>query len=161
MRFPSGDRTESLCRPWDGALAVSFPARSALWADQVAAGLLPESAARSLPVFPVQLLEALGCLALGVALAALYLRAFSRDGGSGAAAGGRHPLRGVVLAGYLAGYGALRFWTETLRGDARARPLGGALSISQTISAGAIALSAALFVAVAVRRARAGRHGRA
>lgn len=138
---------------WDGPAAVSFPAGSVPWIDHVSAGLIPESAARSMPVVPVQLLEAAGCLAIAAALAALFKKAFS-------ATGCDSPWRGIVAAGYLALYGTLRFWTETLRADERAHPFGGDFSISQTISLGSLALAAALFAAVVARVAAHRRRSR-
>lgn len=139
-----------------GPLSVSYPAGSAPWQDHVASGILPETAARSLAVLPVQLFEAAGCALLCAALVALHRRLFPATDDPGAVS--RSPRRGLVLAGYLAGYGALRFAMETLRADERAHPFGGPLSISQTISLAAIALAAVL-AAAAARRSRGSAKG--
>ena len=136
-----------------GLLAVSYPAHSVPWQEQLAAGSIGETAARSLAVVPVQLYEAAGCAALCAALVALHRRLFppAEEGADPA----RSPLRGLVLAGYLAGYGVLRFATETLRADERAHPFGGPFSISQTISLAAICAAAAICAVAALRRRRA------
>ncbi|MBR1608262.1 MAG: prolipoprotein diacylglyceryl transferase, partial [Kiritimatiellae bacterium] len=112
----------------DSFVSVAFPAGSPPWMDQVRAGLIPQSAARSLPVLPVQLFEAAGCFLLFLALRRLFRTKRAENA------------PGLVLAAYLAGYGALRFATELLRADERARPFGGPLSISQCISLAALAL---------------------
>ena len=141
----------------DGPLAVSFPAGSAPWLDQVAAGLIENTAPRSLPVIPVQLFETAGCALLGCALVALHARLFRLRAGEHSQQSQWH---GIVFAGYLAGYGALRVWTETMRADERAHPFGGPLSISQAISVGALALAvfAAALVWRRVRRAKPGQN---
>ena len=136
-----------------GPFAVAYPAHSVPWQEQLAAGQIGESAARSLAVVPVQLYEAAGCVLLCAALVALHRRLFppAREG-SGPA---RSPLRGLVLAAYLAGYGALRFAMETLRADERAHPFGGPFTISQAISLAALAAAASLCAAAALRWRRA------
>ena len=97
------------------------------------------SSAVSLPVIPAQLVEAAGCLVLSLALCALHRSRTSQA----------RP--GLVVGAYLAAYGALRFFTETLRADERAHPFGGALTISQCISVAAIATGAALLLLAAAR----------
>lgn len=105
-------------------LAVSFPSHSPAWYEQISAGLVTPSAARSLPVLPTQLSEAAALLVLFAALLAAYRR-------------WRRHTAGL----YLVGYGVLRFAMEYLRGDPRAAV--GPLSISQTISLAAVMLGAA------------------
>ena len=129
--------------------------------EQIRAGLLPEDAARSLPVLPSQLFEAAGCLLLFLALLWLYRRLnppAPHAAGTEAAPEARPVAAvlqtagaGLVLAGWLAGYGVLRFLVETTRADERAHPFGGPLTISQTIGAGCILLAAALAAFVLLR----------
>ena len=134
-------------RPSDSCLAVTYPRWSIPCVEQIRAGLLPEDAARSLPVLPSQLFEAAGCVLLFLALLWLYRRLNPPAAVSRTRAG-------LVLAAYLAGYGVLRFLVETTRADERAHPFGGPLTISQAISVGCLLLAAAL-VALALLRARA------
>ena len=141
-------------RPSDSCLAVTYPRWSIPCVEQIRAGLLPEDAARSLPVLPSQLFEAAGCLLLFLALLWLYRRLnppAPHAAGTEAAPEARPVAAvlqtagaGLVLAGWLAGYGVLRFLVETTRADERAHPFGGPLTISQTIGAGCILLAAAL-----------------
>lgn len=97
-------------------LSVTYPAGSAPWMEHVGAGLVARSAARSLPVIPVQLFEAALDLALFAALARLASRG---------------PRRGAVSGAYLVCYAVIRFLTEALRDDPRMAV--GPLSISQFI----------------------------
>ena len=137
-------------RASSGPLAVTYPHGSIPWQEQLSAGVIGGTAARSCPVFPVQLFEAAGCALLGAALVALHAKLFSRTRqGSG---GGKAPERGLVFAGWLAGYGVLRFAMEGLRADERAHPFGGPLTISQTIGVACLILAAALCAAAARRR---------
>ena len=108
----------------DSPLAVTFPVHSPAWYEQVAAGLKPNTAARSLAVLPTQLFEAAALLVLFAALLCIYLR-------------WRRHTAGL----YLVGYGVLRFGMEYLRGDPRAAV--GPFSISQAISIATVALGAA------------------
>ena len=108
----------------DSPLAVTFPVHSPAWYEQVAAGLIPKTAARSLAVLPTQLFEAAALLVLFAALLWIYLR-------------WRRHTAGL----YLVGYGVLRFGMEYLRGDPRAAV--GPFSISQAISIATVALGAA------------------
>lgn len=129
-------------RPSGSPLAVTYPRWSIPCVEQIRAGLLPEDAARSLPVLPSQLFEAAGCVLLFLALLWIYRRLNPPSDRPPAGAPG--PRAGLVLAAYLAGYGVLRFVVETTRADERAHPFGGALTISQTISVGCLLLAAAL-----------------
>ena len=131
-------------RALDTPFSLAYPAKSLPWARQVEEGLIGADAARSLPTLPSQLIEAAGCLALFFALTRAFRSKRSRD----------RP--GIVAAGYLIGYGALRLFTEMLRADERAHPFGGPLSIAQCISLAAIAAGAVLLPASACGR-RAGR----
>ena len=102
----------------DAWLGVAFPKGSDAWYEQLRAGLIPDTALRSLPVIPTQLIESLATLTLFVVLFALYPK--------------RYRQRGFVSGVYLIGYAVLRFPIEYLRGDPRAAV--GPFSISQTIS---------------------------
>lgn len=130
-------------RPSGSFLAVSFPARSPAWYVQCETGLIPPSAARSLPVLPTQLLEAAANLLLFLALFHLYRRASHR--------------RGLVTAAYLMAYAVIRFLIEPLRGDQRMNV--GVWSIGQAISLALFAAGAVL--AVHCRRTAAAPVGRA
>lgn len=126
----------------DTPFSITYPAGSIPWMRQVEEGLIGADAARSLPALPSQLIEAAGCLALFFALSRAFRAKTSRE----------NP--GLVSAGYLLGYGALRIFTEWLRSDERAHPFGGALSIAQCISLAAIAAGAALLLVIRVRARR-------
>ena len=136
-------------RPSDSCLAVSYPPFSIPYVEQVQAGLLGKGAARSLPVLPSQLIEAAGCVLLFLALLWLYRRLDPPTDLPPAEA--PRPRAGLVLAGWLAGYGVLRFLVETTRADERAHPFGGPLTISQAIGAGCVLLAAALAALVLLR----------
>lgn len=125
-------------RLWRGWGGIRFPSYSLAWREQVGAGLLPATAARSLPVVPTQLIEAAANALLFVLLFRLYRR---------------RPGRGMVSATYLVGYGLIRFLIECGRGDARLSVVG--LSIGQVLSLAAVAAGAALFgVAAHLARSR-------
>jgi phosphatidylglycerol:prolipoprotein diacylglycerol transferase len=102
------------CRlPW----AVSFPAHSPVWIQQVWQGLIPRDAVHSLPVHPTQLYSAIDALLILLVLSAYY------------------PLRrrhGEVLGLLILTYPISRFLIEYLRNDEGAFFAG--LTISQTIS---------------------------
>jgi phosphatidylglycerol:prolipoprotein diacylglycerol transferase len=112
--FLNGCCYGDLCRlPW----AVSVPADSAPWWDQVKAGLIPQNATASLPVHPTQLYSAFDGLILLVLLTAYY------------------PLRrrdGEVMGLLMIAYPITRFLIEYLRDDEAALVAG--MTISQTIS---------------------------
>jgi phosphatidylglycerol:prolipoprotein diacylglycerol transferase len=107
-------------------VGVAFPAHSPAWYEQVSATppLLAQTALRSLPVIPTQLIEAAANLVLFIVLYRLYPA--------------RHRQRGFITGCYLVSYAALRFGVECLRGDPRLAV--GPFSISQTISLGILAL---------------------
>ena len=136
-------------RVCEGFPGISFPRFSGPWFEQAREGLIPQAAARSLPVIPTQLFEAAGCVLVFLLLLKLY--------------GARR--RGLVTGAYLACYGILRFCMETMRGDVRITlgefPIApvrwlaehgalpspvAALSIGQLISIAAIAASLPLLV---------------
>ena len=99
--------------PW----AVRFPSGSLPWARQVMEGLIPPSAAHSLPVHPAQLYAALdGFLILG--LLTWYFPRRRRDG--------------EVMALLMLAYPVARFLEESLRADEG--PFCAGMTISQTIS---------------------------
>jgi phosphatidylglycerol---prolipoprotein diacylglyceryl transferase len=100
--------------PW----AVTFPAGSPAWLHHVHDGLIPPTAARSLPVYPTQLMAAFDGLVLLGLLTAYYPRR-RRDG--------------EVMALLMVAYPILRFLNEGLRGDEG--PVLAGLTIAQVISA--------------------------
>jgi phosphatidylglycerol:prolipoprotein diacylglycerol transferase len=104
-------------KPSDLPWAITFPAKSIPWTDQVNQGLISETAARSLPVHPTQIYLALAGLAL-MAATLLYYRHR------------RH--HGDVMALLMLGYAVTRFGIEFLRAD---EPLmSNHLTMSQNIS---------------------------
>lgn len=100
-------------------LAVTFPAYSPAWSQQVINGEIPCTAAHSDPVLPTQLIEAVANLILFLLLYRLYRRTRDRPG--------------LVTAGYLMSYAVIRFLVEPLRGDVRLQ-VAGVWSIGQFIS---------------------------
>jgi phosphatidylglycerol---prolipoprotein diacylglyceryl transferase len=110
------------CRlPW----AVSFPANSAPFVDQVHAGLISEGATASLPLHPTQLYSALDGLIILALLSAYY------------------PLRrrdGEVFGLLIVAYPITRFLIEYLRNDEVAFIAG--MTISQAISVVLLAVAA-------------------
>src|SRR5690606_29412368 len=88
--------------------------------DHLAADLVPMDAIRSLPIWPVQLMEAGALFFLTAALVVLGMR----------------PIRkGLILGVYLTAYSILRFGLEFLRGDeGRGVYFDNMLSTSQIIS---------------------------
>ncbi len=115
--------------------AVSFPAGSLAWRDQLAAGLINASAAASLPLLPTQLIELVANLILFAFLYRLALRL---------------PRRGTITAAYLMLYAVIRFNTEFLRGDLRWSS--GGLSIGQWISSVIFAVGLLLLLLTLRRR---------
>ena len=119
----------------DAWCAVTFPPGSPSWF---------EHGRRLVPVLPTQLFEAAALLGLFTALLVLYRRSCKS-------------LPGLVTGVYLAGYAAIRFGMEYLRGDPRAAV--GPLSISQTISVAMFARGVAFAASALMRRARSGEGG--
>ncbi len=116
-------------RVCDSAISVTYPAHTAVWWEQVGAGLIGRAAPESLPVLPSQLIEAAANLVL---FAALY--AWAR----------KKPADGLVSGAYLVAYAAIRLFTETLRSDPRM--MVGPFTISQFISLGLAACGAWLLL---------------
>lgn len=114
----------------NGVYGVRFPCYSPAWYDHIRNGLLPETAAYSLPVIPTQLIESAGNLILFALLASHYRRWSKRPG--------------QLLGTYCIGYATLRFGVEALRGDPR-MPVG-PFSISQAASLGLAVFGAAILL---------------
>ena len=112
-------------------LGVRFPKGSPAWLHQVAAGDLPNTAAISLPVWPTQLIESVGCLILFGILWKLY-RA-------------KRTCLGLTAGIYGIGYAVLRFVGECFRDDPRGAQILG-LSFSQCISVGVLLAGAVLIL---------------
>jgi len=109
----------------DSPLAVSFPAHSPAWYDQLSKGLISSSAPHSLPVLPTQLFEAAALLVIFAVLIAVYVKC-----------------RRWTAGLYLVLYASERFAMEFLRGDPRAGVF--SLSIGQAISLAMAALGVLL-----------------
>ena len=107
-------------------IGVSFPKESPAWWEQVAATppLIAQTALKSLPVIPTQLIESGANLLLFALLYTLYPK--------------RYQQRGLITGCYLVCYAVLRFGIEYLRGDPRLAI--GPFSISQTISLAILSL---------------------
>lgn len=103
----------------DSCVSVTFPHGSIPWSEQLDAGLITPSLARSLPVLPSQLFEA----ALNFVIFLILIRLYKRR---------RHP--GSLLALYMMLYAVARFIVEFSRADERL--YFGPVSISQAISIG-------------------------
>ena len=125
----------------DSALAVAFPRFSPAWHEQVAAGLLPSTAARSLPVLPTQFFEAAALLVLFALLLWRWHRCARRNASPSTLNSKLITLNSSL---YLMGYAIIRFGLEYLRGDPRAEI--GILSISQTISLAIFLLGLTLLI---------------
>jgi phosphatidylglycerol:prolipoprotein diacylglycerol transferase len=117
-----------------GWLSCTYPRASAVWWSQVDDGLLSGKAAAALPVWPVQLFEAAGNLALYLLLFAAYRRKHSG---------------GAIVALYFLLYATLRFSLEFLRGDLSGRVVWHGLTSAQWVSLGLFA--AALLLAYILR----------
>lgn len=91
----------------NNGLGIRFPARSPAWLHQQAMGQIGPYAAHTLPVWPTQLMEAMGCFLLFCLLWLLYRRV-------------PKTLRAARCCGiYLICYALLRFGIECLRDDPR------------------------------------------
>lgn len=108
------------------------------WYDQWQANMIEATAEQSLPIWPVQLMEAGALFLLAALLIPIGLRRIHR---------------GTVFGLYLAAYAVLRFGLEFLRGDIeRGVFFGGLLSTSQLISGGLLVVGIAV-LATRTRRA--------
>jgi phosphatidylglycerol:prolipoprotein diacylglycerol transferase len=123
--------------PHAGFPAVTFPRESLPWHAQVAQGLVSRFSARTVPVHPVQLYEAVWNLVVYAALVAVYVR---------------KPKAGLVTAFYLLLYPVGRFALEFFRGTERLQWRG--LSSAQWISLLLLALGLGLILRVLRRRRR-------
>lgn len=123
-------------RASESAFAVCFPRFSPAWHEQVSHGLIPSSAACSLPVLPTQLFEAAALLVLFAFLLIRYRRTVNSSPSSSSSSHN--------TSFYLIGYALIRFGVECLRGDPRAEI--GQFSISQTISIGMLAIGLIVWV---------------
>jgi phosphatidylglycerol---prolipoprotein diacylglyceryl transferase len=126
---PSG-RMPGVCYPGDTV--------SLAWRHHVAAGLIQADAARSLPVHPVQLYEAALNVVLFLCLRYLYPR---------------RRWNGQVVVAYMCGYAAVRFATETLRGDRGQRMQYLGLSSAQWVSLALLAVAAGIYAWFNTRKA--------
>jgi phosphatidylglycerol:prolipoprotein diacylglycerol transferase len=95
--------------PW----AASFPPGSVAYQDLQAIGVIGTGAARTPPLHPTQIYEAVG--ELGIFIVLLLVRRRGQVGEADAAHGARRP-GGLILL-YAASYAALRFVVEIFRGD--------------------------------------------
>lgn len=104
----------------DSCIGVAFPKGSPAWWEQTSSvpPLIAQTALKSLPVIPTQLIESAANLVLFFILFALYPKRY-------------HQL-GFITGCYLTCYATLRFLIEYLRGDPRLSI--GPFSISQAIS---------------------------
>ncbi len=98
-------------------IAVSYPAGSNPWIDQVHSGEITNAAQYSLPIMPSQLIEATLNFILFAALWFVSSKKINR---------------GLISGIYLISYSIIRTFTETLRSDPRAQV--GIFSIAQFIS---------------------------
>ncbi|MCX7019116.1 MAG: prolipoprotein diacylglyceryl transferase family protein [bacterium] len=120
---------------WAAGCAISFPritgARGQIigswpFLDEMSRGWIAPDAACSLPLWPVQIIEAVLNLALFCALMLLWRRRMAS---------------GRIFAAYIAGYAFLRFGVEFLRGDADRGIIAG-LSLSQWLCVAALGAAA-------------------
>lgn len=122
----------------DSWLAVRFPAWSAASESQWKAGLLDWPSVESLAVYPTQLFEAIGCLAIA-AFCMLVVRPRKR-------------FDGQVMLVFLALYAVLRFVLEYYRADDRGGFAG--LSTSQWVGVGILAVVAVLWKRLSAPKAK-------
>ncbi len=126
VRYP---KMQQVGEQWVGSSAFSHHHNLTQRGLETPAGQLASDAASSLPVFPVQLLEATGNLLIFFFLLWVWKR---------------RRFEGQIFVVYLAAYGILRFLDEFLRGDPGRGGLGG-LSTSQIISLVSIGFAIALW----------------
>jgi len=121
---------------YDGPFAVWFPAGTSACQNQIAAGLLLPGAARTLPVFPAQLAEALAMALFGGLLLFWYRR---------------KQFRGLLGEIFVIGYCGWRFFSEWFRADHGRGELG-PISLTQLLAIGTIVVVAATLVVTSYRR---------
>lgn len=109
---------------------IVLPPDSHVWRQQFLAGLIPEDAAASLPVQPVQLY-----MALSMTIVYAMLRLVAR----------RQVARGEIALLFFVSHGFVRFWLEFLRGDTLTVFHGLALAQWLSMAVGTLAM-AALFL---------------
>lgn len=117
-------------REYSGMFSVTYPQGSLPWDSQFYQHRINADAAYTLPVYPVQLFEALFNLFLYFFLVREY---------------GRRKEDGRVTALYLMIYPVGRFSLEFFRGDERMRWAGG-LSVAQVISLGLFAVGLSIWL---------------
>lgn len=120
--------------PTVNGLGVSFPPGSAASYKQFEEHLLLSKDLPSLAVYPTQLYEALGCLAIAFITILLHPR---------------KRFDGQVFCAFLLLYAVLRFGLEYIRADDRGAWIG--LSTSQLISLGVAALTMGISIILAKR----------
>jgi phosphatidylglycerol:prolipoprotein diacylglycerol transferase len=107
-----------------GPLSCTYPAHSAVWWSQVDDRLIAATAPAALPVWPVQLFEAVANLLIYAVLFRVYPR--------------RRPAGSIVVLYFLL-YSTVRFSLEFLRGDLSDRVILRGLTSAQWVSLGLFA----------------------
>jgi phosphatidylglycerol:prolipoprotein diacylglycerol transferase len=136
-----GVRAEGRLAPFGVTFPGPFPGweGSPAWREQVAQGLIPETAARSLPVIPAQLLSSLKGLTCFVVCLLIWRR--------------RPRRAGTGLLAFFAVYGTLRAMIEQIRDDpGRGEILG--VSTSTAIGAVTATIACALIFVPQLARFR-------
>lgn len=118
---------------WDGPFSVRFPPGTPAYHEQVSAGLIHPGTPATLPVVPIQLMEAAFMSAVGAAFLFLFFR---------------KKLRGVLGHVFILIIGPWRYFTENhFRGDAGRGPLwSGGITATQVMALGMMALVVGLMV---------------
>jgi phosphatidylglycerol:prolipoprotein diacylglycerol transferase len=124
-------------RPWAHGLA--FPRGSVAYDELSHAGAVVEGAATTPPLYPTQLFEAAGELAIFFAL--VWFRR-------------RQRFDGATALLYAVLYGLLRIGVEIFRGDAGRGVLAGGVSVGQLVSAAVVIAAAAVLLQQARRAGR-------
>jgi len=127
--FLSGCCWGEACGDGGGTTCMSFPKGSPPWDHHISEGLIGRGALESLPVYPTQLWEAVGCLAIF-----LYLYLWRRA---------RKRFDGQLFFTFLMHYAVLRFVIEFWRDDPRGALMG--LSTSQLMGIPMFAFGAFMY----------------
>jgi phosphatidylglycerol:prolipoprotein diacylglycerol transferase len=122
--------------PWNGPLAIEFPAGSLAFSQHVQQGLIAPGAAHSAAVHPTQIYESLAGLTLLAPV--MVIRA-------------RRIFAGQAFMAFVAGYAVLRSVIEVFRADLDRGGLG-PFSTSQIIAV--VTFAAAVIVTYVLRRKR-------